>query len=277
MDLLIIVIVSLLFIPLALFTSGVIRIIIGLLLVAFLPGYVLLAALFPENDSQSAIERTAMSIGISVAIVSLISLALNYTAWGVQIQSVTVSIAIFIIILAFIAWLRRRKLPSGKRFTIDLNRLRFSLLRNSWVSQNPWNKVLSIFLAVAIIFTIGTIVYVTAASKNSEHFTEFFILGRGGAIENYPRNIVLGDPAEVTLGVINHESRPMTYQVAITINGEETTRTGTVYLKHQERWEQDVSFTPTRAGDNQKVEFLLYIDDVLEAVQTLHLWVDVKP
>ena len=49
-----------------------IRIILGLLLVLFLPGYSLIAALFPRRGDLDGIERIALSFGLSIAIVPLI-------------------------------------------------------------------------------------------------------------------------------------------------------------------------------------------------------------
>lgn len=46
-------------------------------------------------------------------------------------------------------------------------------------------------------------------------------------------------------------------------------------LEPNGKWEEIVGFTPNRAGDNQKVEFLLYRLDQHGIYQRLHLWVDV--
>ena len=48
-------------------------------------------------------------------------------------------------------------------------------------------------------------------------------------------------------------------------------------LEHDEKWEETVSFTPARVGDNQKTEFLLYKNEESEPyLEPLHLWVNVK-
>jgi uncharacterized membrane protein len=49
-----------------------IRIILGLPLVLFLPGYSLIAVLFPRKDDLDAIERIALSFGLSSAITPLL-------------------------------------------------------------------------------------------------------------------------------------------------------------------------------------------------------------
>jgi len=47
-------------------------------------------------------------------------------------------------------------------------------------------------------------------------------------------------------------------------------------LEHDEEWEKIIGFTPGKAGDNQKVEFLLYNQGPNEVYQSLHLWVNVQ-
>jgi hypothetical protein len=49
-----------------------VRVLLGLLLVLFLPGYSLIAALFPRRDDPDGIERIALSFGLSIAVVPLI-------------------------------------------------------------------------------------------------------------------------------------------------------------------------------------------------------------
>ena len=59
-----------------------VRIVLGLLLVLFLPGYSLIAALFPGRDDLDGIERIALSFGLSIAVVPLIvSSAQLHAVW----------------------------------------------------------------------------------------------------------------------------------------------------------------------------------------------------
>jgi uncharacterized membrane protein len=72
-----IVAVSLILFPLVAFTSGVPRIIFGLCLVLFFPGYTLLSALFPRKGDLGGIERVALNFGLSIAVVPLIRMLRN--------------------------------------------------------------------------------------------------------------------------------------------------------------------------------------------------------
>ncbi|MDI9436340.1 MAG: DUF1616 domain-containing protein, partial [Euryarchaeota archaeon] len=82
MDLIIIVVLTLLtvvFVLIPPLNKSFIRTILGILLVLFIPGYSLIAALFPRWGDLDGIERAALSFGLSIAVTPLIGLALNYT------------------------------------------------------------------------------------------------------------------------------------------------------------------------------------------------------
>jgi uncharacterized membrane protein len=85
------------------------RIILGLPMVLFFPGYVLLAALYPRKESLGNAERFVLSFGVSIAIVVLIGLALNYSPWGITLYPILISIFIFIFVISAIAWYRQRR------------------------------------------------------------------------------------------------------------------------------------------------------------------------
>ena len=96
-----------------------VRIILGLLLVLFLPGYSLIAALFPRKDDLDGIERIALSFGLSIAVVPLLGLALNYTPFGIRLVPVLVVLSMFTVSLAVVAGVRRQGLPEGERFVVE--------------------------------------------------------------------------------------------------------------------------------------------------------------
>src|SRR5665648_1005599 len=64
---------------------GPVRVVLGLFMVLFLPGYSLIAALFPAKDDLDGIERFALSVGLSIAVVPLMGLALNFTPFGIRL------------------------------------------------------------------------------------------------------------------------------------------------------------------------------------------------
>jgi uncharacterized membrane protein len=68
-------------------------------------------------------------------------------------------------------------------------------------------------LAVAILFTILTAVYVVTVPLQGEQFTEFFILGENRTAANYPEWITPGLNYPLFVGVGNHENGDSTYTI----------------------------------------------------------------
>lgn len=81
------------------------RYLLGSIFVLFLPGFCLLKALFPRKELDN-IERAALSIGTSLAIVPLTSFLLNYTAWGITTPTVIFSLLGLTITFASVALLQ---------------------------------------------------------------------------------------------------------------------------------------------------------------------------
>ncbi len=83
------------------------RYVIGSIYVLFIPGYLLVEALYPYERSLSPLERLALSIGLSLAVVPLIGLILNYTPWGIRLWPVVASLAIYDASMMLIASYRK--------------------------------------------------------------------------------------------------------------------------------------------------------------------------
>ena len=152
--------------------------------------------------------------------------------------------------------------------------IKFHLAVPGW-GGGIWSRVLSIILALAILGTLGTLGYVLA-NPGGERFTEFYIVGLSGEATDYPKELMVGEEGNVIVGIINQEHEPATYWVEVVIDGVKNNEIGPVTLEHDEGWEGIVGFTLDRAGDNQKVEFLLYRQGQSGVYHKLHLWVDVR-
>jgi hypothetical protein len=85
-----------------------IRYILGVLFVLFLPGYSLIKALFPEKELDN-VERAALSFGMSLTLVPLTGLILNYTPWGIRTTPITLSLLTLTAILATTAIIREHQ------------------------------------------------------------------------------------------------------------------------------------------------------------------------
>jgi hypothetical protein len=85
-----------------------VRYVLGSIFVLFLPGYSLIKALFPSKEIDD-IERIALSIGMSLALVPLVGLLLNYTPWGIRLAPITLSLLSLTIVLSAVALIREHQ------------------------------------------------------------------------------------------------------------------------------------------------------------------------
>src|SRR3972149_6543765 len=76
---------------------------LGVPFVLVLPGWVLTAALFPHRTDLDFLERTALSVGLSAAIIPLLGLALNYSPWGIRPHPIVLSVMLFTLLVAAVA------------------------------------------------------------------------------------------------------------------------------------------------------------------------------
>lgn len=89
------------------FPLSVPRWILGSIFVLFLPGYSLLQLLFPKDSDLDSLERFALDVGVSLALVPLIGLMLNFTSWGIRLIPIMASLAGFTIIVSVGAAVRK--------------------------------------------------------------------------------------------------------------------------------------------------------------------------
>ena len=103
------VVATLLSLALISVTSGLVlylRYVFGSLLILFLPGYSVTEILFFKRELDE-IATVVLSIGLSLAIVSLVGLVLNYTPFGIRPLPIAFSLAGLTIVLLALA-LRRQ-------------------------------------------------------------------------------------------------------------------------------------------------------------------------
>lgn len=271
MDLILIVVLTLLLAPLVLFTGGAARIVVGLLFILFSPGYALMAALFPKKAPIGTVERIALSFGLSIAVVPLIVLILNYTPWGIRLNPILFCVTLFIVIASAIALSRRWRVPKLLRYEPHLR-----IKLPNWAGWSRVEKALLGMLLISMMVAVGAVAYAVATPHVGESFTEFYVVGPEGMAEDYPQDLAPGEEGKIILAIVNHEHQVTDYFVEIEIDGEKVQEIGPISLTHEEKWEEPVTFAPNKAGEHQKVEFLLHKNYESETYRKLHLWLDVK-
>jgi uncharacterized membrane protein len=277
------------------------RIVLTLPVMLFIPGYVLIAALFPKKGDIDLLERIMLSIGLSIAVVPLIGLGLNFTPWGIRLEPVVVSLTLFSWVMILIAHYRRAVLPSEERFGVPFSAISNRILKEfSPSSGSGVDRLLSIVLTLVAIVAIITTAYVIAFPKEGERFSEFFILGEKQTITDYPEVIVAGNNYPIYIGVGNHEYRNISYTIETWILRTEfdnvTNTSNIIVIDPKDRLSLNLAHNSTTVipynlsiekTGYDRVEFLLFnesvpgpdvsgSDRINASYRNLHLWVTVQ-
>lgn len=243
---------------------------LALPLVLFVPGYLFIAALFPEagsaqsSDSEAdeapttaadaesptadqeagidGIERVALSFGTSIAIVPLLGLILNFTPFGIRLVPIMVTLLAFCAVTLIVAGRRRRAIPPAERFTVDVR----GALEGAWTelttAESRTDAALNVLLAISVILAVTSVGYAVAVPKQGESFTEFYLLteNEDGELvaDDYPTRLTQGENASLVVGIGNQEHEPVEYTVVVllqraTVVNNSTTNTTTVRVQEQ--------------------------------------------
>ena len=255
----------------ALFPGSLIRTLVGIPFVLFFPGYVLVCSLFPKKKDLDGIERVALSLGLSLAVVPLMGLMLNYTPFGIRLYPVLFSLFLFVLSMSAVAAYRRKLLPAEERFAPSLPT---ELLRHGLGKSN---KLMFIGLIACVVIVGGFTAHLASTPRVGERFTEFYVLGPECMIKNYPTNLTLGESGIVILGIVNHEHERVSYEIVVEMENETMGIIDNIGLEHGESWEQRFTFTPQRTCENSKLGFLLFKGGETEPYRSLQLWITVSP
>lgn len=251
-----------------------------------------------DRSGIDGIERVALSFGLSIAIVPLIGLVLNFTPWGIRLVPIAVSVAGFTLVCVGVGAVRRWELPADERFTVPYREWIATGKHEVFEPDDRTDATLNVMLAASILLAVGSVGYAVAVPPQGEQFSEFYLLTENDdgelVADGYPDTIELDETAEVIVGIENNEYETTDYTVVVQlqdviIEGNESTvgerseidRFSTT-LEHNETHHEQHTLRPTRIGDELRVQYLLYDGDVPaeptreNAYRDLHLWIDVE-
>jgi uncharacterized membrane protein len=289
---------------------------LGVSFVLFVPGYALVSALFPSREPRdgrqlpglgeraearlrdvSGTERIVLSVGLSLGIVPLVGLSLNFVVASITSGTMLRALGSLTMFLIAVTVYRRLRLPAEERYAVDPTVL-FSL-GEGWVSdaEDPTERVLNVFLAVGLVLAMSGIVYAVAAPMQGETYTEFYILSENPetnnlTADNYPTEFAPGAGNAIHVGIENAEQRTVTYTVvvelqrfqdrdeqSVLVQETELDRFQTT-LAHNETYLQEHDVQPTIQGESLRLTFMLYQDtppgdpNIENAYRHLHIWID---
>lgn len=320
------------------------RVPLGLAFVLFVPGYVFIAALFPETGEPPAtedaldtdpdrsdgeaeegfrstaqrsgidgIERVALAFGLSIAIVPLIGLVLNFTPWGIRLAPIMVAVTGFTLVATAVAAHRRWQLPADERFAVPYREWYHTGRTELLEPDTRFDGVLNVLLVASIVLALGTVTFAIVVPPDGERFSAVYILTEDDdgdlVADGYPTEFVQGERGDIVVGVDNHEHERTEYSIVVVEQDteritNETAPTGNetdeppvnetvvteqreldrfeTTIDHNESWHHHHEIEPTLVGDDIRVVWLLFpggdVPDEPSIEDTeyhVHLWVSV--
>jgi len=276
------------------------RMLLALPVLLFIPGYCLIAILFPKSDDLGLMERIMLSIGFSIVIVPLIGFGLNFTPWGIRLEPIVVAIILLTWVMVLFAHYQRAGLPREERFRVSFSAIA-GRIHGQFLPQGEKrvDRFLSVVLVLVILIVILTTIYAIVVPKEgAERFSEFYILGKNQTAADYPDLILPAENYPMYIGVGNHEYRTITYTIetwTLRTEFDNVTNSSTILemdpndrltltLAHNETKILPFNLFVIKPGYT-RVEFLLFNDSVPGSEVTgsdrinasyrnLHLWVN---
>ncbi len=242
------------------------RNVFGLLFIIFFPGYVLQATLFTAQNDLKIVVRIVLSFALSIAIVSLLGLALNFTPWGIKLHPFIIILSLYISAVSLIGIYRRSKLPEEQRFKIK--RIKPTTLINFIGSH----KVFSVVLVGAVVFAMFS-VYSLVSTPRYGGFTEFYLLTSDKKAQDYSEMVKINKDIEFILGVANFESEGSQYTIKIQLDGLTKMSIGPFYLEHGKKFQETVDLSPPADYIGSKIDCVLLKNDNKKPYRTLHMWI----
>jgi len=297
-DLLLILLLAILgfAIAIALPDGNIVRIVFGIAMLIFIPGYALVSALWPKarlsNDSESSdgemnspsvdnLERVALSFGLSIAVLSITGLLLHFTGIGITLESTVVSNLVLIIALIAIAFFRRAKMPFEEVFHM-------AIVWEAKDSSTKTDRLITAAIAISLVLAGAALVYSITVPSVENHYSSLFILDANGTASDYPISLNTTTTGTIIVGISCHEFKTTRYTILAGIDGANNTMdyqnwsqifnlnnsaliSRNITLNHQESFEEEFSFRIFTPG-TYKVNWAVEMDGAPTDYST-HLWV----
>jgi uncharacterized membrane protein len=274
------------------------RFLLGVPLLVFLPGYALVAALFPGRPSRNASqlgalsglsrqfdsarsiqrrgvrwgERVALAFGLSLFLLPPLALAVDLSPWAFDPAPIVSSLVGFVFVLLAVATVRRLRLPREQRFALPVG---------AWVGDfraglvgSPVDALVNLVLIFSIVAAVASMTYALAVPNPGSTTSGIYLLAGNNetgelAFADYPTDPRTGGSGEVTVLVENDEQRRVNYTVVAQLervngNGTVVGRTEldsfTPSVAANESWRRGHNFSlpPGVAGDDLRLAYLLY-------------------
>lgn len=255
--------------------------VLGMPLVLFLPGYALLAALYPAAGSRDRGDRSSrgidlttrlgLAVPVSLAVVILAIAPLAWTPWGFGPVPILVVLSLVTVCCVLIAAIRRQFRDDRFRFPPDRWRTTSTRIHSAGGLQTG----IILVLFGSILLAAVTITFALAMPPAGEGSTQLYLgtMTDDGELiaSDYPREFVAGEPESLAVGVENNHEVTRSYTVVIVLEVLAVDETDTVVtdqsiletidtgdLDPDETWEHEHAIEIDRDEPSLRLSYYLY-------------------
>ena len=290
----------------------ILQVLVGFPVLFFVPGYVLLAALFPGEHRASTASgtraigngglalstRLVLSFGLSVALVPVFAVLLAASPVGFGTASLLGLLTLHVVVGAGVGAVRRLRLPPERRFSVPARRRLFDLAAFVTGPDRPVGVALNALLVVSVVVAASGFAYAVFVPPPDAEYADYLLLTRAGddgfVSSGYPTDFTRGESEELVVGVVNHGEEAASYSVVVElqrVRGEgetmqvversELTRFGAT-VGAGETWYGPHDVSPDLVGEDLRLVYYFYRGDaptdpsMATADDHLHLWIDVE-
>jgi len=292
-----------------------VRVTVGFLFVFALPGYALLAALYPSmyvsslsngggvrsrdvGVTLSAVEKLVLTLGLSIFAVPISVLSLDLFQVPIGPTTTIGTVAGVTVAATLVAAVRRYWAPAARDTGIAPGRVAVTALDRvtSGLAGGPSAAAVAVVILLAGAGVAGAALVDT---QNGERYTELSLMTatESGNLTagDYPQSFTVGEPKPLVVGVDNHEGTRTRYTVVITLQEYSDTdenrqlrrivsldrHTMTVPAGENRRDRLPITVDSVPGDGRLKLSFLLYRDgppdnpNPANAYREAYLWVNV--
>lgn len=256
--------------------SGVVRIVAVLPLVTILPGYAVLAVLYPSSgnharrpfdenerglqnplptkDGIDTLERYVLAVVTSLVVVPTVALVANFTPWGITLTPILFGLAGFTLACTVVGLVRRVRLPAEQRYSPQVGNLYRNLIYSStgsaFTTGTDRTRTFNLALGICVLLLASSVGYAAVNPPQGGGFTEFYVESEevtGDTQLLYPGEFDQGETRELAVNVTNQEHEEVEYDVVVELQRVDRSDSGTTVVEERQLASQSATLSHEEA------------------------------
>jgi uncharacterized membrane protein len=245
-----------------------VRVLLGLALVGYVPGALLIRLLFSTSGKLIGVERVVLSVVFSLVLCAGVGLLLNILPGGLRPTSVGLVVWGLVLCLILLNIFVDRREP-GSRIPDGQHKVQVS---HPVKTTLPKSELLPyIASAVAAICCVALLAYLIFGAENGERYTEFYALSQDGIADSSLAALPVGDVTGFLMGISNRTGAAQSYHIEIVSAERVLFRSDEIMVEAGDAKQVPVSLQLSDETAGTSLEARLYLTGETDALHVLIL------